>query len=145
MKGLSFALMTSSWKADTLFGVSVSACIVGVDAAVEVVIVGTAGGSGGSGGDGCDEGELYSASPEITGFDSFECRVADGSRTRGKSAMSSKRDAAASRLNKRISWFHRRHIWPYRLIRVARECNPLDVVALIVILRICLQVVRKVI
>ena len=70
MKGLSFALMTSSWKADTLFGVSVGACIVGVDAmgaAVEVVIVGTAG--GGSAGDACDEGELYSASPEIAGFD----------------------------------------------------------------------------
>jgi hypothetical protein len=74
MKGLSFALMTSSWKADTLFGVSVGACIVVVNAmgaAVEVVIVGTlaAGGSGGSGGDECDEGELYSASPEIAGFE----------------------------------------------------------------------------
>lgn len=71
MKGLSFALMTSSWKADTLFGVSV---IVGVDAmgagaAVEVVIVGTAGGGDGSGGDGCDEIELYSASPRIAGFE----------------------------------------------------------------------------
>jgi hypothetical protein len=30
----------------------------------------------------------------------------DGSRTRGKSAMSSKRDAAASRLNTYISWVH---------------------------------------
>ena len=75
MKGLTFALMTSSWKADTLFGVSVSACIVGVDAvgaAVEVMIVGTAGGGGGgggSGGDGCDEGELYSASRGIAGFE----------------------------------------------------------------------------
>ena len=74
MKGLSFASMTSSWKADTLFGVPVGACIVGVDAmgaAVEVVIVGTAGGggSGGSGGDECDEGELYSASPGIEGFE----------------------------------------------------------------------------
>ena len=73
MKGLSFALMTSSWKADTLFGVSVDACIVGVDAmgaAVEVMIVGTAGGGGGgSGGGGCDEGELYSFSPGITGFE----------------------------------------------------------------------------
>ena len=75
MKGLSFALMTSSWKAVTLFGVSVSACIVGVEvmgAAVEVVIVGTAGGGGGGGGsvgDACDEGELYSASPEIAGFE----------------------------------------------------------------------------
>ena len=75
MKGLSFALMTSSWKADTLFGVSVGACIVGVDAmgaAVDVVIAGTAGGgggSGGSGGDECDEGELYSASPGIAGFE----------------------------------------------------------------------------
>jgi hypothetical protein len=74
-KGLRFALMTSSWKADTLFGVSVGACIVGVDAmgaAVEVVILGTAGGSGGSGGDECNEGELYSSTPGITGFDSFE-------------------------------------------------------------------------
>lgn len=52
--------------------------------------------------------------------------------------MSSKRDAAASRLNKHVSWFHRSYVWPYRLIRVARECNPLDVVAFIVI--ICLQV-----
>jgi len=75
MKGLSFALMTSSWKADTLFGVSVSACTVDADAmgvAVDVMIVGTAGGGGGgggSGGDGCDEGELYSASPVIEGFD----------------------------------------------------------------------------
>jgi hypothetical protein len=71
MKGLSFALMTSSWKEDTLFGVSVNACIVGVDAmgaVVEVVIVGAAGGGGGSGGSGCDEGELYSGSPGITGF-----------------------------------------------------------------------------
>ena len=109
-KGLSFALTTSSWKEDTLFGVSVDACIVGVDAmgaAVEVMIVGTAGGGGGSGGGGCDEGELYSDSPGITGFG---CRVADGSRTRGKSAMSSKRDAAASRLNNHISWFHRWYI-----------------------------------
>lgn len=52
--------------------------------------------------------------------------------------MSSKRDAAASRLNKHVSWFHKWHVWPYRLIRVARECNPLDVVALILI--ICFQV-----
>jgi hypothetical protein len=78
MKGLSFALITSFWKADTLFGVSVGACMVGVDAigaAVEVVIVGTGGGgggnggNGGSGGDECDEGELYSASPGIAGFE----------------------------------------------------------------------------
>ena len=133
--------MTSSWKADTLFGVSVGVFIMGVDAmgaAVEVMIVGTDGGRGGSGGDGCDEGELYSASPEIAGF---EWRVPDGSRTRGKSAMSSKRDAAASRLNKHVSWFHRWHVWPYRLIRVARECNPLDVVAFIVISACKLQLV----
>ena len=72
MKGLSFALMTSSSKEDTLFGVSVGACTVGVyavGAAVEVVIVGKAGGSGGSGGDECDEGGLYSASLEIAGFE----------------------------------------------------------------------------
>ena len=69
MKGLSFALMTSSWKEDTLFGVSVNACIVGaMGSAVEVVIVGIAGGGGGSGGGGYDEGELYSGSPGITGF-----------------------------------------------------------------------------
>lgn len=67
--------MTSSWKEDTLFGVSVGACIVGVDAkgaAVEVVVVGTAGGgggSGGSGGDECDEDGLYSASPGIAGIE----------------------------------------------------------------------------
>jgi hypothetical protein len=75
-KGLRFAaLIPSSWKADTLFGVSVGACsIVGVDAmgaAVEVVIFGTAGVSGG---DECDEGpgELYSPSSGITEFDSFK-------------------------------------------------------------------------
>jgi hypothetical protein len=40
-----------------------------------VVIVGTGGGgggnggNGGSGGDECDEGELYSASPGIAGFE----------------------------------------------------------------------------
>ena len=73
MKGLSFASMTSSWKEDALFGVSVNVCIVGVDAmgaAVEVVIIGTAGGGGGGGGGACDEGEgeLYSTSPGITGF-----------------------------------------------------------------------------
>ena len=89
MKGLSFALMTSSWKADTLFGVSVGSVVGAVATGAEVVIVGTVGGGG------------YSASPGIAGF---ERRVAaDGSRTRGKSAMSSKRDAAASRLNKQFS------------------------------------------
>ena len=72
MKGLSFALITSSWKADTLFGVSVGVFIMGVDtmgAAVEVVIVGTDGGRGGSGGDECDDDGLYSASPGIAGFE----------------------------------------------------------------------------
>jgi hypothetical protein len=64
MKGLSFTLMTSSWKADTLFGVSVDT-FEGAGAAAEVVIVGTA-----DGGDGCDEeGEPYSASPGIAGFE----------------------------------------------------------------------------
>lgn len=63
--------MTSSWKADTLFGVSVGVNAMGtaVEVAVEVVIVGTAGGRGGRGGDEWDEGELYSASPEIVGFE----------------------------------------------------------------------------
>ena len=70
MKGLSFALITSSWKADTLFGVSVGACMDAMGAVVEVVIVGTAGGGrGGSGGDECDDDGLYSASPGIAGFE----------------------------------------------------------------------------
>ena len=69
MKGLSFALMTSSWKADTLFGVAVGVGVYAMGAAVEVVIVGTASGRGGRGGDECDEGELYSVSPETVGFE----------------------------------------------------------------------------
>jgi hypothetical protein len=93
MNELSFPLMTFSWKADTLFGVSAGPCFVGVDtdtmgAAVGVVIVGRAAGDGGG-----------------RGFE--RCVAADGSRTRGRSAMSSKREAAASRLNTYISWFHR--------------------------------------
>ena len=85
--------MTPSRKAEALFGVSVDTFSVGA------LIMDTAGGGGG-GGDRCDgEGEPYSAE--------FERRAAaDGSRTRGKSAMSSKRDAAASKLNKCISWVH---------------------------------------
>ena len=56
--------MTSSWKADTLFGVSVDT-FKGAGAAVEVVIVGAADGGGG-----CDEeGEPYSVSPGIAGFE----------------------------------------------------------------------------
>ena len=93
--------MTASWNADTLFGVSDA-----TGASAEVVIVGitSGGGGGGGGGGGCgDEGAPYSTSPGIAGF---ERRMAvDGSRTRGKSAMSSKRDAAASRLNADISRF----------------------------------------
>jgi hypothetical protein len=59
--------MTSSWKAVTLFGVSIGT-FVGAGAAAEVVIVGTDG--TGSGGRGCDEeGEPYSASPVIAGFE----------------------------------------------------------------------------
>lgn len=84
--------MTSSWKAVTLFGVSVD-----LDTAAEAVIVGAAGGGGGGGGGGSDgdEGEPYPVSAGIT----VERRAAaDGSRMRGSSAMSSKRDAAASRL-----------------------------------------------
>ena len=63
MKGLSFALMTSSWKADTLFGVSVGTFVgaVATGAAGAVGIVGTGGG-------GCDK-ERQSASPGIAGFE----------------------------------------------------------------------------
>ena len=55
--------MTSSWKADTLFGVSVGTFVgaVATGAAGAVGIVGTGGG-------GCDK-ERQSASPGIAGFE----------------------------------------------------------------------------